>query len=52
MLAEQSNLLYIGQKLDEIADWVSLKRRSSEVRTVAVPVNKAAAMFHMNLGVW
>ena len=52
MLAEQSNLLYIGPKLDEIADWVSLKRRSSEVRTVAVPANNAAAMFHMNLGVW
>ena len=51
MLAEQSNLLYIGPKLDEIADWVSLKRRSSEVRMVAVPANKAAAMFHMNLGV-
>ena len=52
MLAEQSNLLYIGPKLDEIADWVSLKRRSSVVRMVAVPANKAAAMFHMNLGVW
>ena len=46
------SLLYIGPKLDEIADWVSLKRRSSEVRMVAVPANKAAAMFHMNLGVW
>ena len=52
MLAEQFNMLYIGPKLDEIADWVSLKRRSSEVRMVAVPANKAAAMFHMNLGVW
>ena len=51
MLAEQSNLLYIGPKLDEIADWVSLKRRSSEVRMVAVAANKAAAMFHMNWSV-
>ena len=52
MLAGQSNLLYIGPKLDEIADWVSLKRRSSEVRTVTVPADKAAAMFHMNWSVW
>ena len=45
MLAEQSNMLYIGPKLDEIADWVSLKRRSSEVRMVAVLPTKQPRCF-------
>ena len=52
MLTEQGNSLYIGPVLDAIPDPPSLKRRSSNVRTVPVPADRAAAMFHMNLGVW
>ncbi len=52
MLAEQDNILYIGSRLDQIADSVSLKRQFSEVRTVTVPAGMAAVLFLMNLGVW
>ena len=52
MLAEQDNSLYIGPKLDQIADSAFLKRQSSEVQMVTVPASRAAALFHMNLGVW
>ena len=52
MLTEQGNSLYIGPVLDAIPDPPSLKRRSSTVQTVPVPADRAAAMFHMNLGVW
>ena len=52
MLGEQGNSLYIGLKLNGIADSASLKLRFGEVRTAAVPASRAAAMFHMNLGVW
>ena len=38
--------------LDAIPDPPSLKRRSSNVQTVPIPADRAAAMFHMNLGVW
>ena len=52
MLTEQGNSLYIGPVLDAIPDPPSLKRSSSHVQTVPVPADRAAAMFHMNLGVW
>ena len=52
MLTEQGNSLYIGPKLDRITDSGSLKRRYSLVQAVGVPASRAAAMFHMNLGVW
>lgn len=52
MLTEQGNSLYIGPVLDAVPDAPSLKRRSSTVQTVPVPADRAAAMFHMNLGVW
>ena len=52
MLTEQGNSLYIGPRLDGIPDSDSLKRRSSDVRPVGMPASRAAAMFHMNLGVW
>ncbi|MXX18751.1 MAG: class I SAM-dependent methyltransferase [Dehalococcoidia bacterium] len=52
MLTEQGNSLYIGPVLDAILDPPSLKRRASNVQSVPVPADRAAAMFHMNLGVW
>ena len=52
MLTEQDNSLYIGPRLDGIPDSDSLKRRSSGVHAVSIPASRAAAMFHMNLGVW
>lgn len=52
MLAQQSNQLYIGPRLDNITASGKLHRRSSNVRTLPVPADRAAAMFHMNLTVW
>ena len=52
MLAQQGNTLDIGPRLDGIADSQKLKRRSSDVRTLAVPSSRAATMFHMNFSVW
>ncbi len=52
MLTEQGNSLYIGPVLDAIPEPPSLKRRSSNVQSVPIPADRAAAMFHMNLGVW
>ena len=52
MLAQQSNELYIGPRLDALTASHKLHRRSSKVRTLQVPAARAAAMFHMNLGVW
>lgn len=52
MLSEQGNSLYIGPNLDRIADSDLLRRRSSTVAKVTVSATDAAAMFHMNLGVW
>ncbi len=51
-LTQQGNSLYIGPRLDSIADSDLLKRRSSTVAKVTVSASDAAAMFHMNLGVW
>lgn len=52
MLAEQDNCLYIGPKLHKADVPASLKRLSSQVQPVTVPASRAAAMFHMNFGVW
>ena len=52
MLAQQSNQLYIGPRLDALTATDKLHRRSSNVRTLQVPADRAAAMFHMNLAVW
>ena len=52
MLTEQGNSLHIGPRLDGIPDSGSLNRRSSSVQAVGIPASRAAAMFHMNLGVW
>lgn len=52
MLAQQSNQLYIGPRLDNITASGKLHRRSSNVRTLQVPADRAATMFHMNLEVW
>ena len=52
MLAQQSNQLYIGPRLDALTASGKLHRRSSNVRTLQVPADRATAMFHMNLGVW
>ena len=52
MLAQQGNQLYIGPRLDAITASGKPHRRSSNVRTLQVPAHRAAAMFHMNLGVW
>ncbi len=52
MLTDQGNSLYIGPRLDGIADPDSLRRRFSTVQAVPIPADRAAAMFHMNLGVW
>ena len=52
MLTHQNNELYIGPRLDAITASGKLHRRSSNVRTLQVPADRAAAMFHMNLGVW
>ena len=52
MLTHQNNELYIGPRLDNITASVKLHRRSSDVRALRVPAERAAAMFHMNLGVW
>ncbi len=52
MLTEQGNLLYIGPVLDAISGTDSLERRSSNVQAIPIPADRAAAMFHMNIGVW
>ena len=52
MLAQQSNELYIGPRLDALTASGKLHRRSSNVRTLQVPADRAATMFHMNLSVW
>lgn len=52
MLTEQGNSLYVGPVLDAIPAPASLKRCSSNVQTVPIPADRAAAMFRMNLGVW
>ena len=52
MLTHQNNELYIGPRLDALTASVKLLRRSSDVRILQVPADRAAAMFHMNLGVW
>ena len=52
MLTQQGNDLYIGPRLDTVTASGKLHRRSSNVRTLQVPAHRAAAMFHMNLGVW
>ena len=52
MLTEQGNSLYIGPVLNALPGADSLERRSSEVQAVPIPADRAAAMFHMNLGVW
>ena len=52
MLTEQGNSLYIGPVLDAVPDTASLKRFSSSVQTVPIPIDRAATMFRMNLGVW
>ena len=52
MLTEQGNSLYIGPVLDRVPGSESLERRSSEVQAVPIPADRAAAMFHINLGVW
>ena len=52
MLTQQGNELYIGPRLDALTTSHKLHRRSSNVRTLQVPADRAAAMFHMNLGVW
>ena len=52
MLTGQGNSLYIGPVLDALPAPASLKRCSSNVRTVPIPADRAATMFHMNLGTW
>ena len=52
MLTHQNNQLYIGPRLDAITASDKLQRRSSVVTTLRVPADRAATMFHMNLGVW
>lgn len=52
MLTEQGNSLYIGPVLDAVPAPAVLNRRSSNVQTVPIPADRAAAMFRMNLGVW
>ena len=52
MLTQQNNELYIGPRLDVITALDKLHRRTSNVRTLQVTASRAAAMFHMNLGVW
>ena len=52
MLTEQGNSLYIGPVLDAIPGSGSLERRSSTVQAVPIPADRAAEMFHMNIGVW
>lgn len=52
MLTGQGNSLYIGPVLDAIPGADPLKRRFSNVQAVPIPADRAAAMFHMNIGVW
>ena len=52
MLTGQGNSLYIGPVLDAISGTDSLERRSSNVQAFPIPADRAAAMFHMNIGVW
>ena len=52
MLEHQGNELYIGPRLAAITTSEKLQRRATNVSTLQVPINRAAAMFHMNLGVW
>lgn len=52
MLTHQGNDLYIGPRLDAVTGSGKLHRQASSVRTLRVPADRAAAMFHMNLGVW
>ena len=52
MLTQQGNELYIGPRLDALTAPGKLHRRASNVRSLQVPADRAATMFHMNLGVW
>ena len=52
MLKQQGNALFIGPRLDAIADSASLKRRASDVQVLQVHAARAAAMFLMNFSVW
>ena len=52
MLTHQGNDLYIGPRIDAITASDKLQRRTSNIRVLRVPARRAAAMFHMNLGVW
>ena len=52
MLKEKGNSLYIGPQIHKIAKTSTMKRRTSNVQTLAIPADKAAAMFLMNFSVW
>ena len=52
MLAHQGNALFIGPRLDAVTRSGEGRRRSSSVRVLQVPADRAAGMFHMNLAVW
>ena len=52
MLTHQNNELYVGPRLDAITASDKLQRQASNVTTLQVPADRAATMFHMNLGVW
>ena len=52
MLDRHGNKLYVGPLLETMPDPVSLRRRSSQIATIAPASWQAARMFLMNLRVW
>ena len=52
MLRDQSNELYVGPLLSGLAKTETLKRRTSEVRSLSVSNRQAATMFSHNIQSW
>lgn len=52
MLRHQSNELYVGPLLSDLEDADTLKRRTSQVRSLPVSNRQAATMFSLNIQSW
>ena len=52
MLKQQDGDLYIGSRLDSVLDPKSVRRQSTRVHVLEVPMRRAALMFLMNIRAW
>ena len=52
MLRQQGGELYIGSRLDGALDSDTVRRESSRLHAVEVPMRRAALMFLMNIRAW